>query len=320
MKLLQLFLFVSLASTSSATVPFSHRQTQSQTCGVEGDRAQDCGATNSNRPVSCCPGLVCAAGISSLCVEPFPTASPTPAPPECGVLGERSQQCGATDSNRPAVCCPGLVCAAGVSPLCVEPFPTASPTPAPPECGVLGERSQQCGARDSDRPELCCDGLVCSGSSPRCVEPVAGGRCSGLGERARDCGAPNTDRPQACCPGFRCSGLLAGGQAYRCIEDIVIPTPPPVAPPTAAPSMTPTANPTFVWVDSTNAPPAPDADEATFRPTLEPTSEVGGEMTSGGGDFSAPAPVPAPVGSTSASSRVSISFLVALAAMGVVLL
>ena len=204
--------------------------------------------------------------------------------------------------------------------MCVEPFPTASPTPAPPECGVLGERSQQCGARDSDRPELCCDGLVCSGSSPRCVEPVAGGRCSGLGERARDCGAPNTDRPQACCPGFRCSGLLAGGQAYRCIEDIVIPTPPPVAPPTAAPSMTPTANPTFVWVDSTNAPPAPDADEATFRPTLEPTSEVGGEMTSGGGDFSAPAPVPAPVGSTSASSRVSISFLVALAAMGVVLL
>ena len=219
MKLLKIALLATLAPISLA-----------QNCGLLGERAQECGASSSNRPAECCPGLVCAAGVSPLCVEPFPTASPTPPPPTCGVLGERSQQCGATDSTRPEVCCEGLVCAAGVSPLCVEPFPTASPTLSPPTCGVLGERSQECGAEDPTRPTECCEGLVCElGASPRCVEPFPTASptlsCGVLGERSQQCGATDPTRPTECCEGLVC----AAGASPLCVEPF----------PTASPTLSP---------------------------------------------------------------------------------
>ena len=218
MKLLKIALLATLAPISLA-----------QNCGLLGERAQECGASSSNRPAECCPGLVCAAGVSPLCVEPFPTASPTPPPPTCGVLGERSQQCGATDSTRPEVCCEGLVCAAGVSPLCVEPFPTASPTLSPPTCGVLGERSQACGATDPTRPSFCCDGLVCAaGVSPLCVEPfptasptLSPPTCGVLGERSQECGATDPTRPAECCEGLVCEL----GASPRCVEPFPTATP-----------------------------------------------------------------------------------------------
>lgn len=52
-------------------------------CAGVDDRAQDCGATNTARPQSCCAGLVCGEGASVRCVEPSdapPTAeAPTAA-------------------------------------------------------------------------------------------------------------------------------------------------------------------------------------------------------------------------------------------------
>lgn len=46
------------------------------------DRAQDCGATNTARPQSCCAGLVCEEGASVRCVEPNAGAPTTEAPTE----------------------------------------------------------------------------------------------------------------------------------------------------------------------------------------------------------------------------------------------
>lgn len=147
----------------------------------------------------------------------------------CANIDERSQECGATNPSRPAVCCEGLVCASagGGSPTCVAPFPTASPTNPVFTCAALGEKSQACGAVDLSRPLGCCDGLVCSGgASVRCVEPVptaAPLQCAPLDDRAKECGAIADSRPDTCCGDLVC----APGASQKCVEPF------PTASPTA---------------------------------------------------------------------------------------
>ena len=115
----------------------------------DGMRAQECGATNANRPEFCCEGYVCAAGNASVrCVKDesaaggvedggdveTPTvndtsdAEPEPEEPQnCAAKGERSQQCGAKNTERPEFCCSGLICSDGASVTCLED-PALAPT------------------------------------------------------------------------------------------------------------------------------------------------------------------------------------------------
>ena len=53
-------------------------------------------------------------------------------------------------------------------------------------CADAGQRSQECGASNASRPQLCCRGLVCSGSMAagqayRCVEGGDGAGGDGAG-------------------------------------------------------------------------------------------------------------------------------------------
>ena len=128
-------------------------------------RAQECGAENPDRPMLCCTGYVCAGGGASVkCVpnegaegyvdgvaeevggvaeeededdeeptaveeeEEVPPDDDPPADSNCAAKGERSQQCGATNTDRPAVCCSNLICSDGASVTCLEDT-TASTVP-----------------------------------------------------------------------------------------------------------------------------------------------------------------------------------------------
>mmetsp|Transcript_591 Transcript_591/g.1243 ORF Transcript_591/g.1243 Transcript_591/m.1243 type:complete len:497 (+) Transcript_591:278-1768(+) len=154
MKFLPLALLCALSATTdsaaavSSKAPFAVRRVQEDGCAGDGDRAQECGATNADRPQNCCEGFVCAGRGSVRCVaedgadvaataeekedveeEPMeeedePEPEPEPEPVEddtgCAKVGERSQQCGATNTARPATCCSGLTCSDSASVLCIE--------------------------------------------------------------------------------------------------------------------------------------------------------------------------------------------------------
>ena len=128
----------------------------------ENRRAQECGAENPDRPQLCCAGYVCAGGASVKCVpgegaegevggvveevevdgddeadvkedEPpmeeedmAPPDDDPPADSNCAAKGERSQQCGATNPDRPVLCCSNLICSDGASVTCLED--TTAPT------------------------------------------------------------------------------------------------------------------------------------------------------------------------------------------------
>ena len=125
----------------------------------ENRRAQECGAENPDRPQLCCAGYVCAGGASVKCVpdegaegvdgvveeidavdeddeEPTmeeedmapPDDDDPPADSNCAAKGERSQQCGATNPDRPEFCCSNLICSDGASVTCLENTASTTPT------------------------------------------------------------------------------------------------------------------------------------------------------------------------------------------------
>lgn len=54
-------------TTISSKAPFI-RRAQEDDCAGDGDRAQECGAANADRPQNCCEGFVCAGRGSVRCV------------------------------------------------------------------------------------------------------------------------------------------------------------------------------------------------------------------------------------------------------------
>jgi len=214
-------------------------------CGEVNDRAVDCGATNPNRPQSCCDGLTCE-GL--FCVDPSAvdeggTVGPGVEEGTCAADGDRSQQCGATRSDLPADCCDGLVCDVGDSVKCVQPTEELAPEEevvvdeeeAPPaedeNCAGDNERSQQCGATNPVRPATCCSGFICDENSVKCIPAP-----------------PSTMAPSTAAP-------------------TMAPVPMPVSPP-------PTSLPTTIISDAviTSEPTATSIDVMTVEPTSEPTT------------------------------------------------
>lgn len=75
--------------------------------------------------------LVCDALKFCSPVGEVPTAKPTvfvPPTPACAGVGDRAQDCGATNPTRPQSCCGDLVCGEGASVRCVEPVAGAPTT------------------------------------------------------------------------------------------------------------------------------------------------------------------------------------------------
>ena len=127
----------------------------------DGMRAQECGATNTDRPQFCCEGYVCAGNASVRCVKKEDAAD---AEDGAGVEdgdGDETPTANDTSDAEPEA----------------EPEeepPMMEPKPDPQNCAAKGERSQQCGATNTDRPEFCCSGLICSdGAGVTCLEDPA---------------------------------------------------------------------------------------------------------------------------------------------------
>ena len=95
-----------------------------------GDRAIECGATNTDRPKKCCSGYVCEGGNSFKCVEkiaadangsdsatdantnigtPFVPTTNTADEELCGGWRDKARECGDVDAKK-SKCCPGYEC------------------------------------------------------------------------------------------------------------------------------------------------------------------------------------------------------------------
>ena len=116
-------------------------------CAGDGKRSQQCGATRSDFPSSCCEGLVCQDALEGVkCVVPAPGAEPVSEPAvediSCAASGGRSQECGATRSDLPASCCIGLVCEGDGSVKCIDAPDTPEPTKAPVMAPTKAETSE----------------------------------------------------------------------------------------------------------------------------------------------------------------------------------
>lgn len=70
-----------LPGSEPVTEPVSEPAVGESTCAASGDRSQQCGATRSDLPATCCEGLVCEGGDSVKCAEEaLETSEPTKAP------------------------------------------------------------------------------------------------------------------------------------------------------------------------------------------------------------------------------------------------
>eukprot|EP00562_Extubocellulus_spinifer_P000269 CAMPEP_0178480164 /NCGR_PEP_ID=MMETSP0696-20121128/5559_1 /TAXON_ID=265572 /ORGANISM="Extubocellulus spinifer, Strain CCMP396" /LENGTH=303 /DNA_ID=CAMNT_0020107605 /DNA_START=82 /DNA_END=993 /DNA_ORIENTATION=+ len=154
------------AAASAAEIPEFVRQLQEGVeCAVEGQRSQECGAVNPDRPATCCEGLFCQKAV---CVSSLA---------ECAAQGEKAIECGIAQTSRPETCCEGLVCDALKTCQPIGEVPTAEPTvfiPPTALCASAGDRAQDCGATNTARPQSCCGDLICEeGAGVRCVDPNA---------------------------------------------------------------------------------------------------------------------------------------------------
>ena len=131
----------------------------------DGMRAQECGATNTDRAEFCCEGYVCAGSASVRCVKEGDADADADA--DGDETPTANDATDATDDMSDAEPAP--------APEPDEEPPMVEPKPEEPQnCAAKGERSQQCGATNTDRPEFCCSGLICSdGAGVSCLEDPA---------------------------------------------------------------------------------------------------------------------------------------------------
>ena len=275
---------------------------EEETCAEEGERAQDCGADNSDRPMGCCGDLVCNARGSPICIvapiieEPAEEEAAEASPLGCAADGERAVGCGAGGAAAAAFCCEGFVCAFGTN-KCIAP-----PVADDDVCAVEGDRSKACGADpEGDRPSICCEGLVCAdGASPMCVvedvappameegstvaPPAIQPVCAAEGEKAQSCGAENPSHPVECCGNLVCAS--AGGGSVKCVPPLPTLSPAPTTgKPTMAPTTAPptTAAPTDIPKPPTDvptaAPAAPVVEEETVTFTTQPEDQAEDESS-----------------------------------------
>ena len=96
--------------------PVSEPAVEDSSCAASGVRSQECGATRSDLPASCCAGLVCEGDGSVKCTDAPDTPEPTKAPVMAPTKAETSEPTGvAADPT--------------ASPTMLELEPTEEPTP-----------------------------------------------------------------------------------------------------------------------------------------------------------------------------------------------
>jgi len=256
--------FATLVIFSAVSVAAASRQLQDDgttaTCAPEGERSQQCGAINPDRPEECCPGLECQ---FAKCVDPGDIAI-------CAPQGEKALECGVNQPNRPDKCCEGLVCDALKTCAPIGEVPTAEPTvfvPPTVACAGVDERAQDCGAMNTARPQSCCGDLVCGeGASVRCIDPNAPVPAPTADAETAPVAAPTVEETMPAEPTASPTDDFAGvPTASMTVEPSPLPTgvPGTPEPTTEAPG---TSEPTEV--DDTSAP----TDVTTIAPEPTPTS------------------------------------------------
>ena len=96
--------------------PVSEPAVEDSSCAASGGRSQECGATRSDLPASCCIGLVCEGDGSVKCIDAPDTPEPTKAPVMAPTKAETSEPTEmAADPT--------------ASPTMLELEPTGQPTP-----------------------------------------------------------------------------------------------------------------------------------------------------------------------------------------------
>lgn len=99
--------------------PVSEPAVEDSSCAASGVRSQECGATRSDLPASCCTGLVCEGDGSVKCIDAPDTPEPTKAPVMAPTKAETSEPTEmAADPT--------------ASPTMLELEPTGQPTPDVP--------------------------------------------------------------------------------------------------------------------------------------------------------------------------------------------
>lgn len=209
------------------------------TCAPRGERAVECGSSNTGRPDLCCLGLGCSersgGNLHMRCWTPEELAQqkdeemgvPPPAP-------------SASTITPPPIFAPPTF----TLPVTQPTF--SAGTIDPNNCAGEGDRAQQCGA-SANRAPMCCEGFVCAPGNAKVTctsaaiveQQVQEAQCAGHNGRAMECGAA-AGRPPVCCPGHVC----AGGAGVKCVA-LAPPTPPPVFGPTVEPTERPTRDPSF---------------------------------------------------------------------------
>lgn len=112
--------------------------------------------------------------------------------------GNRAVACGATNSDRPAYCCPGYKCGGEDSVTCRED--------ADYDASKASLEVATSANKDEEKNE---------NENNKCASPK-----SAFGDRAIACGATNADRPKKCCSGYVCEG----GNGLKCVEVVAADT------------------------------------------------------------------------------------------------
>lgn len=221
-----------------------------QSCALENERSQECGAIDTTRPELCCDGLEC---LRAVCVVPQ----------TCSPEGEKAKECG-VKQDRPDECCEGLACDPAGTKTCVPGTPAPTVTPFI-QCAAEGEKALDCGATGATRPQSCCETLECNPRTTvfNCIDPLATAA-------PVDPNAPEpTDEPE---------GATPEPTAEATTDDTPAPTPAVTEDETPAPTAE-------VTIDGTPEPTVGGSD-ATVDPDATPMPTVGG--TPDGGDTPAP--------------------------------
>ena len=139
-----------------------------------GEQAQKCGSGNPERPKECCDGYTC--GRANRCIPDSDDPGEDKCASKSSRYGIRAQECGGLNLDFPQECCEGHTCEE-VGFRCIPKKSTDKPKPSgscASPLSVDGNRAQECGAINPERPVKCCDGYMC-GKGYRCIEDLDGG-------------------------------------------------------------------------------------------------------------------------------------------------
>ena len=172
-----------------------------------GDKAQECGATNPERPKECCDGYTC--GRSKRCIPAFGDNADRCAS-ESSTYGDRALECGGGNLDFPQECCEGHTCEEGTY-RCIPEKSTRVGDYPEEHCDYWASNGE-C----EDNPDFMLFGCpgYCEKSGSKAVIPITPSKpslfqtpstCGGYRSKTLECGAKGSSHIKRCCKGYKCA-------------------------------------------------------------------------------------------------------------------